>query len=108
MEGCPSCRELTVVCRTLSQQLPGTEPHQLLAHVQVRHLDRWTRARETMPAHLDRMMKIEVPIIVLMGEKATPLHEVVSMMPGTIIDLCKPADSELEYPAARQCRARLQ
>ncbi|MEO1130813.1 MAG: FliM/FliN family flagellar motor C-terminal domain-containing protein, partial [Planctomycetota bacterium] len=49
-----------------------------------------------MSAELDRILKLNVPIIVLMGEKTMPLQDVVSMMPGTIIELPKPADSELE------------
>jgi len=49
-----------------------------------------------MGSELKRILKLNVPIIVQMGEKVIPLQEVISMMPGTIIELPKPADAELE------------
>lgn len=49
-----------------------------------------------MASDLDRILKLEVPIIVRLGEKTVPVNDVVSMMPGTIIELPKSADSELE------------
>ncbi len=44
----------------------------------------------------DLILKLEVPIIVQLGRKAMPLGEVLAMMPGTIIELPKKADEELE------------
>ena len=49
-----------------------------------------------MHPDLDRILRLEVPIIVRLGEKTLPGREVISMMPGTIIELPKSADSELE------------
>ena len=49
-----------------------------------------------MASELDRILRLEVPIIVRLGEKTLPVRDVVSMMPGTIIELPKSADSELE------------
>ncbi|MBL0927667.1 MAG: FliM/FliN family flagellar motor switch protein [Phycisphaerales bacterium] len=49
-----------------------------------------------MPSDLERILKLEVPIIVLLGERRMPMGEVVSIVPGTIIELPKQADEELE------------
>jgi flagellar motor switch protein FliN/FliY len=45
---------------------------------------------------VDRILHIEVPIVVLLGEKAMRLSEVLSLQPGMIIELPKRADSELD------------
>lgn len=49
-----------------------------------------------MAREVDRILKLEVPIIVRLGEKLMPVRDVVAMMPGTILELPKASDSELE------------
>lgn len=49
-----------------------------------------------MSERLRAILKLEVPIIVVIGRRQMPLREVVGLMPGTIIDLPKNADEELE------------
>lgn len=49
-----------------------------------------------MPSNADRLHKLEVPVIVELGRRRLKLGEVVNLLPGTIIDLEKDADSELE------------
>lgn len=49
-----------------------------------------------MAKDLNRILRLEVPIIVRLAEKTVPVGEVIAMMPGTIIELPKSADSELE------------
>lgn len=44
----------------------------------------------------DLILKLEVPIIVQLGRKDMPLGQVLALMPGTIIELPKKADEELE------------
>jgi len=45
---------------------------------------------------VDRILCIEVPIVVLLGEKQMRLTEILAMQPGMIIELPKRADSELD------------
>jgi len=49
-----------------------------------------------MASNLDRIMALEVPIIVRLGERPMSLGEVVSMVPGMIIELPKNAEEELD------------
>ena len=49
-----------------------------------------------MARDVERILGLEVPIIVLMGQKSVRLGDVLSLHPGAIIELPKPADSELE------------
>lgn len=49
-----------------------------------------------MASDLDTILKLEVPVIVVLGERTLPLHDVVGLAPGAIIELPKPADAELE------------
>ncbi len=49
-----------------------------------------------MSASLDRILAIEVPIIVQLGRRRLPLGDVVSLIPGAIIELPKGANEELE------------
>lgn len=48
-----------------------------------------------MQPDLDRIMNIEVPIIVRLGERMMTLGEVLALAPGTIIELPNQADDEL-------------
>ena len=47
----------------------------------------------TKPEHLHRL---EVPVIVELGHRSMRLSEVMSLLPGAIVDLDKNADEELE------------
>lgn len=49
-----------------------------------------------MRSDLDAILKLEVPVIVLLGERSMRLSEVMNLSPGAIIELPKPADDELE------------
>jgi flagellar motor switch protein FliN/FliY len=49
-----------------------------------------------MASDLAQILRLEAPIIVQLGERQMRVRDVVSMMPGTIIELPKPADSELD------------
>lgn len=48
-----------------------------------------------MPADLRSILSLEVPIIVLLGERRMTTAEVVSLIPGAIIELTKKVDEEL-------------
>lgn len=41
-------------------------------------------------------MKLEVPVIVRLGERSMSLREVVGLVPGTILEIPKNADDELD------------
>jgi len=49
-----------------------------------------------MKPDVDAILKIEVPLIVRLGQRAMSLGEVLSLMPGTIIEVPKPVEDELE------------
>jgi flagellar motor switch protein FliN/FliY len=49
-----------------------------------------------MPQGLSRILALEVPIIVQLGERAMPMGDVLSLIPGAIIELPKGASEELE------------
>lgn len=48
-----------------------------------------------MASELRAIMKLEVPIIVVLGERTMRAKEVVSLIPGAIIELPKKAEDEL-------------
>ncbi len=52
-----------------------------------------------MPNDLDRVLRVEVPIIVSLGSRQMPLHDVVRLIPGSIIELPKQADEDLDILA---------
>lgn len=47
-------------------------------------------------AELRGILKLEVPLIVVLGRRHMPVRDVVSLLPGAIIELTKHADDELE------------
>ncbi|MBK7404200.1 MAG: FliM/FliN family flagellar motor switch protein [Phycisphaerales bacterium] len=49
-----------------------------------------------MPANMDAILKLEVPVIVCLGERQLTLREVLALVPGSIIEIPKPADDELD------------
>ncbi len=49
-----------------------------------------------MPSDLKSILSLEVPVIVRLGERAMTLREVLTLVPGAIIEIPKPADDELD------------
>ncbi len=49
-----------------------------------------------MSAPLDRVLKLEVPIVVLIGQRKSTVAEALQLAPGMIIELPKNAEDELE------------
>lgn len=49
-----------------------------------------------MVSNLDRILTLEVPIIVQLGRRLLPLREVIALIPGAIIELPKASTAELE------------
>ncbi len=49
-----------------------------------------------MPAQIESILTLEVPVIVQIARRTMPVEEVVSIRPGAIIELPKSADDELE------------
>lgn len=49
-----------------------------------------------MASTLAAILKLEVPIIVRMGERCMSVAEVMALLPGSIIELRKSSDSELD------------
>ncbi len=49
-----------------------------------------------MPADLKSILKLEVPLIVVIGSRDMPVKEVLNLAPGAILELPKLADEELE------------
>jgi flagellar motor switch protein FliN len=49
-----------------------------------------------MPRELSRILSLEVPVIVRLGERSLTVREVMALVPGTIIELPKSADEELD------------
>jgi flagellar motor switch protein FliN/FliY len=46
--------------------------------------------------NVQAILALETPIIVLIGERAMPLRDVVALVPGAIVELPKQAHEELE------------
>lgn len=49
-----------------------------------------------MRPELEAILRLEVPIIVLIGEHDLPVDHVLSLAPGSIIELPKNSDEELD------------
>jgi flagellar motor switch protein FliN/FliY len=49
-----------------------------------------------MSAGLDAILNLEVPVIVRLGERNMTLREVMTLVPGSIIEIPKLADDELD------------
>jgi len=59
-----------------------------------------------MPADVESILRLQVPVIVQIGDRTMPLGEVRSLVPGAIIELPKPADHELEVLVNNQLIGR--
>jgi flagellar motor switch protein FliN/FliY len=49
-----------------------------------------------MASDLSALLRLEVPVIVRLGERTMTLNEVLGLVPGAIIELPKNADEELD------------
>ena len=49
-----------------------------------------------MPANVDAILALEVPLIVQIGERSTTLGEILNLAPGSILELSKTADRDLD------------
>lgn len=49
-----------------------------------------------MEADLKSIMKLEVPIVVVLGQRPLKINEIRNWIPGSIIELAKGADDDLE------------
>ncbi len=49
-----------------------------------------------MDSNLESILNFEVPVIVQLGERVMTLREVLGLVPGTIIEIPKLADDELD------------
>ncbi len=49
-----------------------------------------------MGGTLEAILKLEVPIIVRLGERTMSISEVMALLPGSIIELRKSSESELD------------
>lgn len=49
-----------------------------------------------MPADVEALKKLEVPVIVVLGRRQLPVKDVVTLVPGAIVELPKNAEEDLE------------
>ncbi len=49
-----------------------------------------------MSTEIDTILKLKVPVLVMVGECRMPVEDVLSLGPGAIVELEKPADSNLD------------
>jgi flagellar motor switch protein FliN len=49
-----------------------------------------------MSSEVDAILRLEVPVIVRLGERTMTLGEVLALVPGSIIEIPKLADDELD------------
>lgn len=49
-----------------------------------------------MATEIQTILKLTVPVIVQVGERYLPMDDVLALGPGAILELTKPAESELE------------
>lgn len=49
-----------------------------------------------MPSTMRDILKLDVPIVVRLGHKLMPIREVTGLVPGTIVDLGRSAEAELD------------
>ncbi|MDX2146553.1 MAG: FliM/FliN family flagellar motor switch protein [Planctomycetota bacterium] len=46
--------------------------------------------------NFEQLLRLEVPVVVRLGERSMRVSEVVDLVPGAIVELPKPADTELD------------
>ena len=52
-----------------------------------------------MSSEVDSILRLTVPVIVQLGRRSLPLDDVLSLRPGTIVELAKHHEEELELLA---------
>jgi flagellar motor switch protein FliN/FliY len=52
---------------------------------------------------LQRILWIEVPVIVRLARREMPLREILQLTPGSVIELFKPADEHLDLLTNNHC-----
>jgi len=55
------------------------------------------------PAELQRVLRIEVPVIVRLADRTMPIRDIVDLTPGSIIEFDKPADAPLDLMINNKC-----
>lgn len=55
-----------------------------------------------MPSTADSILKLEVPIVVRIGERDMKLHEILELTAGAIVEIPKLADAELDVMVNNQ------
>ena len=61
-----------------------------------RHAACDTPAVKTMSPYLQRVLELEVPVIVRLAERPMSFDDVLKLVPGSIIQLAKSADADLD------------
>ena len=49
-----------------------------------------------MPTELNTILRLRVPVVVQIGRRSMPLDDILSLGPGAIIELDKPAEDDLD------------
>jgi flagellar motor switch protein FliN/FliY len=62
-----------------------------------------TFAPRTAPANIERVLHLEVPVIVRLAERSMRLSDILNMTSGAIIEFEKPADGELDLLINNKC-----
>ena len=52
-----------------------------------------------MATDVQALLKLEVPVIVVLGRRMMPVREITALVPGAIVELPKNAESDLELLA---------
>lgn len=54
-------------------------------------------------SNIERVLHLEVPVIVRLAERSMPLSEILNLTSGAIIEFEKPADGELDLMINNKC-----
>lgn len=80
------------------KQVGGADPAVATVPSPAAHPDR----RDPAPS-LDRVLNIEVPVIVVLAERPMRFRDVLSLTAGSILEFEKPADSDLVLMINNKC-----
>ncbi|MFZ4575243.1 MAG: FliM/FliN family flagellar motor switch protein [Phycisphaerales bacterium] len=53
-------------------------------------------------SNTEQVLRLEVPVVVLLGERQMTVNEILGLLPGSIIELPKNAESELDLIIANK------
>ncbi|NLX14439.1 MAG: hypothetical protein GXY44_12405 [Phycisphaerales bacterium] len=59
--------------------------------------------KDSRKSNVERILNLEVPVIVRLAERVMPLLDVVNLCTGAIIEFDKPSDSELDLMINNKC-----